>query len=54
MSRIPDAQGSEIIEAPEWASCECGGDVVIRVWGMGIDSEVWCSNGDCSNKEIYR
>jgi hypothetical protein len=50
---IPDPEGFELIDSPAWASCDdCGGTVVVRVWGEGVDSEVWCA--DCENKDIYR
>lgn len=53
MGNIPEPEGYELIEAPEWAECsDCGGQVIIRVWGEGVDSEVWCQ--DCDNKNIYR
>jgi len=52
MTDIPEPEGYELIDSPDWASCECGGLVIIRVWGEGIDSEVWCQ--DCDNKDIYR
>jgi hypothetical protein len=42
-----------IVETPDWAECEdCGGQVWIRIWGEGIDSETGCA--ECDNKEIYR
>lgn len=33
---------------------ECHSDLTLRVWGEGVDCEVWCSADDCDNKEIYR
>jgi len=42
-----------IVEVPDWAECaDCGGQVWVRIWGEGIDSEMSCAN--CSNGEIYR
>jgi hypothetical protein len=49
----PSEGAYHIVKAPDWAECsECGGQVWVRVWGEGIDSEVGCA--DCDNKEIYR
>lgn len=53
MGDIPDPEGHELIEAPDWLQCaDCGCSVFIRVWGEGIDSEVVCIG--CDNKAIYR
>jgi len=51
---IPQHDGLlPIVETPDWAECRnCGGQVWIRIWDKGIDSEVGCA--DCDNKDIYR
>lgn len=48
----PSEGARYIVEVPDWGECECGGQLWIRVWGEGIDSEVGCA--ECDNKEIYR
>ncbi len=51
---IPQHDGPlPIVVTPDWAKCsDCGGQVWVRIWGEGIDSEMGCA--ECDNKEIYR
>jgi hypothetical protein len=53
MTNIPESDAPlPMIETPDWAECECGGQLWIQVWGEGVDSSVGCA--ECDNKEIYR
>lgn len=43
-----------IEKAPDSAVCaDCGGNLVFRVWGGGVDSAVAVTCVDCGNGEIY-